>query len=239
MIASALSLGIANRKQRATEAMAPVDMIYKTALARQALANAGKAEAIAQPFVGGLTESQFKMLTPRAKEYLLAKHGARALGDNNFMSREEWEDTKPSEREKFLIGLSKNPALKAMEIELRNAGKTTINIGDKVETATKVKEATDKVSRQSSVRSPDFASKVTEKLMKNRQSWHSFEEAEKLSKEKGITYEQAQKKVQMLKVLREMDLQVRTAFSGQQVDIKADGWYVNGKLEVRNPYYGK
>jgi len=236
MIASALGVGIAGRRQKSIEAMAPVDMAYKAALARQALATARKTEAIGQPFVGGLTESQFKMLTPRAKEYLLAKHGARALGDNNFMSREEWEATKPSEREKFLTGLSKNPALKSLEIELRNAGKTTINIGNKVETATKVKEATDKVSRQSSVRSPDFASKITEKLMKNKQDWYSFNEADSLSKKKGIPYEQAQKKIQRLKVLKEMDLQIRTAFSGQQVEIKADGWYVNGKLEVRNPY---
>ena len=75
--------------------------------------------------------------------------------------------------------------------------------------------------------------------MKDRHKWHSSEETNKIASERGITFEEAQQILQKTNILKEMDSRIRTAFKGQQIERKVDGWYVNGKLEVRNPYYGR
>ena len=97
-------------------------------------------------------------------------------------------------------------------------------------------EITADVKHKSVVRSPEFPQTVIEDLMKNKSGWYSVEETEKVSTERNITFEQAQQMVQRRNILNEMGRRIRAAFKGQEVEAKADGWYVNGKLQVRNPY---
>jgi hypothetical protein len=42
--------------------------------------------------------------------------------------------------------------------------------------------------------------------------------------------------VQRRRVLTEMNNRVKQAFVGKTIEVKSDGWYVEGKLVVRNPY---
>jgi len=125
-----------------------VDMAYRRALTEQALANVEKArkpEALDQPFVGGLTLRQFNALTPDAKEYVLAKHGARILGDTDFMPKREWDETSPTEKKKFLTELAEDPRLLDLQKELLEAGRNVISIGEKAETAAAVRGAVENV----------------------------------------------------------------------------------------------
>ena len=74
-----------------------------------------------QPFIGGYTLRQFNAFTPDYKEYVLAKEGAKTLGDDAFMTKREWEEIEPTEREKFLKGLEDRPELLETERKLAEA----------------------------------------------------------------------------------------------------------------------
>ncbi len=90
------------------------DRAYKQALTSQV-------GTLDKPFIGDVTFRQFQSLPDDAKEYMLAKKGASILGDSKFMTSREWKSTQPDDRIKFLQGLSDNPKLKDIEMELRSA----------------------------------------------------------------------------------------------------------------------
>lgn len=221
-----------------------VDMIYKNALTEQAIATAEAASTKNAPVftIPGtdvqLTRDQY------IDWYKAANKDERTAAIKNYEyakqkgytgSFEQFQDTaRTSQQKNFQQARDEGyeGTFNQWMLDLAKAGATTI--GDIVGR----KEGTEDVERKSIVRSPEFAQSVTEDLMKNKTSWYSVEEADKAAAEQNITFEQAQQMVQKVNVLKEMDSRVRSAFSGQEVERRKDGWYVNDKLEVRNPYYG-
>ena len=114
------------------------DTMYKQSLMAESAARAkklGEPNRLDEPFVGGLTLRQYTALTPKSKEYELAKEGARLLGDKEFMSQREWEMLDPTEREKFVRSAMKDPALMEAAKDLAKSGATRISLGEKVQTA--------------------------------------------------------------------------------------------------------
>ena len=99
------------------------------------------------------------------------------------------------------------------------------------------KGALDTVGRQSEVKAPDFHQKVQEDLMKDTRAWRSSAEAETRAKAEGVPFEEARGQIQKAKVINEMGKRIRAAYAGQSVEARSDGWYVDNKLVVRNPYY--
>lgn len=77
-----------------------------------------KREPLDEPFIGGLSLRQFKALTPRAKDYTMAKEISRKLGDPEFMTQDEWDALKPTDREKFLRAAMDDPKLMEAAKEL-------------------------------------------------------------------------------------------------------------------------
>ena len=77
-----------------------------------------------EPFISNYTLRQFNALTPDYKEYTLAKEGAKTLGDDAFMTKREWEETEPTERQRFLKGLKDKPEMLEMEKKLAEARTT-------------------------------------------------------------------------------------------------------------------
>ena len=96
---------------------------------------------------------------------------------------------------------------------------------------------------QTEVISGDFSSTIESKLSKLDTLWGEFTpEVKEFGAKYGLDNTKATTLFYQKKVLDEMDKEVRQAFardvSGEahRVERKADGWYVDGKLTVRNPY---
>ncbi len=110
------------------------DVMYKNQLTRESAARTkkygqptvAKPSALDQPFMGGYTLREFQSLTPRAKEYTLAKGVAGNLGDKKFMSPEEWADTKPTDKERFLRAAMEDPKLMGAAKELAEATRAPV-----------------------------------------------------------------------------------------------------------------
>jgi len=80
------------------------------------------------PGVGSVSTRQWTALPESDREYSLASFQARKMGDNNFMSKDEWLLTKPTDREKFVRAAMADPKLKSVAMELARAG--AFNLGD-------------------------------------------------------------------------------------------------------------
>lgn len=91
---------------------------------------------------------------------------------------------------------------------------------------------------ESELSGPDFAQSVREDLMKDRDKWGYPPSFDSLVK-KGYSDEQALDMGQKLMTVQEMDARIRSFYKGKKVERKQDGWYIDGKLKVRNPYAGK
>ena len=190
-----------------------VNNIYKSALTKQAL------HAANAPYTDTRT-SDIKNY-----EYAVKQGFDGTLKDWKTTDTADWKDYQKAKGE----GYEGNFYKWQKEMAALSGGLSLEEFGAR-------KEITEDVERKSTVRSPEFAQTVTEDLMKNKGGWYSVEEADKLATEKNISFEQAQLMIQRRNVLNEMGRRVRAAFKGKKVEARADGWYVNGKLEVRNPY---
>lgn len=84
---------------------------------------------ISVPGMGTVSLRQWNSIPDTEKLFILAKVQAEELGDKDF-TREEWEDTKPSDKVKFLETLLKRPELMKAEERLRRAGATVFNSGE-------------------------------------------------------------------------------------------------------------
>jgi hypothetical protein len=113
--------------------------------------------------------------------------------------------------------------------EVTRLGATTI-----VDARKKGEQAT-QLKGEAQVRSPDFSQSVTEDLMKNMQAW-SWPTGTDKRIAAGATAEDALVTTRKVMVITEMEARVKTAFTGQKVVRKKDGWYIDNKLVVRNPY---
>ena len=85
---------------------------------------------------------------------------------------------------------------------------------------------------------PDFVQDVRTDLMKDRSKW-GFPPAYEGLVGKGLDETKALDLSQKMMVIEEMDTRVRSFYKGKEVERRSDGWYVGGRLVVRNPYGGR
>jgi hypothetical protein len=101
------------------------------------------------------------------------------------------------------------------------------------------KTQTDQASREGDVQDPKFNEDVEKRLMAERDDWDYLPETSSYAKEnKGLKRDEIDKynaKWQRVYLIRAMDYQIRQAFVNKKVEMKKDGWYVDGKLTRRMP----
>ena len=190
----------------------------------------GRPFPILVPNVGEVSLEEWKALPKDEQDYAIYLHGSKAIGDKDPMTREEFESLEPTEHERLLRSLLKHPDLLGVEKALREAGATRIDLSTKLTE----KKALSEVDRQNEVMRPGFHQEVLEDLQKDTRAWRSTSEAEEFAKATGKTFEQARSIIQKAKHREAMDKQIRQAFPGAKWSRK--GWYVGGKLIVRDPY---
>ena len=116
--------------------------------------------------------------------------------------------------------------------QLAKAG--AINIGAEVEK----KKALGGVQSQLDVMSPDYARNIISKTV-GVKGWEYDNMSaidDIIKKHPGLSQDQATQALKMATVRSTMDREIKQAFSGQEVIYSKDGWYVDGKLVVRDPY---
>jgi hypothetical protein len=178
------------------------------------------------PVMGGVVSHRvWNSLPVSDKEYALATAQAKSIGDNKFMSKEEWLTTKPTERANFLREIIKNPALKDTALELAKAGAPTL--GGVVEKQT----ALDEVKRQAEVKDPALRQKVVKQLMTNRINWADPPGmADYIKKNPTVSREATVKAFQDQMIRKEIDDMVRQAYPGARWTA-GKGWTTaNGKF---------
>ena len=109
-----------------------------------------------------------------------------------------------------------------------------INLGDKVAE----KKALGGAQSQLDVMSPDYARTVSSKTV-DAKGWNYKNMAaidDIVKKYPNLSQEQATQALKMATVRKIMDGEIKQAFQDQKVQYTKDGWYVDGKLVVRDPY---
>jgi hypothetical protein len=178
------------------------------------------------PGIGRVTNRQFQALPDNEKNYSIY---ATALGPNvKPMSRKEFDKMEPTAQGKFLNELMSDPKKMAAEIKLRQSGATAINTFDQGIQRGKAAAITD-------VTAPDFVSNIIKDLSKS-DDWDYSSEIKRFATENKVSSSDAKKIIQKKSTIKEMDARIRQAFKENEVVRKVDGWYVDGKLIVRNPY---
>lgn len=116
--------------------------------------------------------------------------------------------------------------------QLAKAG--AINLGAEIEK----KKALGGVQSQLDVMSPDYARNIISKTV-GVKGWEYDNMSaidDIVKKHPGLSQDQATQALKMATVRSTMDREIKQAFSGQEVIYSKDGWYVDGKLVVRDPY---
>jgi len=116
--------------------------------------------------------------------------------------------------------------------QLAKAG--AINLGAEIEK----KKALGGVQSQLDVMSPDYARNIISKTV-GVKGWEYDNMSaidDIIKKHPGLSQDQATQALKMATVRSTMDREIKQAFSGQEVIYSKDGWYVDGKLVVRDPY---
>lgn len=78
------------------------------------------------PGLGQVTNRQWDSLPKEEQEYAIFYNQAKKLGDEDIMTREEYRNLDPTDREQFLRSAMKDPALMEAAVQLAKAGATTI-----------------------------------------------------------------------------------------------------------------
>lgn len=179
---------------------------------------------IVVPSVGPVSLRQWNALPKDQQEYAAYVHSAQQIKGTKIKTKEEFDTLKPSERENFLRSAMKDPNLMAAAERLAKAGAMSIS-------GTAEKERTvSQIKRESEILDPDFPQKVLTDLQKDQRVWRSTDEAEKRSKERGISFDQARNEVQIIKRRREMDKRIKQVFP--KAKFIQDGWYVDDEKIV-------
>ena len=181
----------------------------------------------------GTTLREWNALPKDEQDYQLFLFGEKqTLGTGPKLSRQEYADLKPTEKDKFFNRFMKDPKFKEATLEYAKANAVHIDLSTKVAE----KEALTQVDRQNIVQKPGFSQSIEEKLSKTlRMAWDFPEGTAALVKEHGITEAQAAKALQRSLVRKEMDAQIKQAYP-TATWVKGEGWKVGNKLIVRDPY---
>lgn len=233
-----LALGDKELNQRKVSDLA--DMLYKSALSKESIARANRMNTPEQeqpaplphPEAGQLTLDQWKSLPDEERAYAAYVHGAKLQGGDaakpERLTREYFEKMEPTEQVKTLEYMKDRPDLQDLYQKMHPAN----NPMDAFMTGV--------AKGQVAVMAPDFSEGVKQDLMKDSQfNYPPKSEVDAYKDNYKLTYTDAKKTLQKEKHLKEMDSRIRQAFVGKKVERSAEGWKVDGKLIVRNPYYGK
>lgn len=116
--------------------------------------------------------------------------------------------------------------------QLAKAG--AINLGAEIEK----KKALGGVQSQLDVMSPDYARNIISKTV-GVKGWEYDNMSaidDIVKKHPNLSQDQATQALKMATVRSTMDREIKQAFSDKEVQYAKDGWYVDGKLVVRDPY---
>ena len=121
------------------------------------------------PGLGPVSLEFWKSMPSDDREYALYYSMATKLGDSDIMSRNEYLNQAPTDREKFLRAYMKDPALKTAALELARESRTSISLGEKLQYAKTVED----IKNRADLNSTKLANDVNSK-------WSSSEEAKNL-----------------------------------------------------------
>ena len=187
----------------------------------------GPAAPIEVPGLGKLSLKQWSSLPTNDRSYYLYAASAKQRGEE-AMTKEDWvASTDVNTRIQYLEGLEGDEDLKSLAIELAQAGSVKIDIGGR-----EVEKGLGK--GQAEVMSPGFSQDVKVDLMKDKANWPS-DLLIKQYTDKGLSYTEAETRVQKRMVLETMDKQIRQAFKGKEITLGEEGWEIDGELKVRYP----
>ena len=180
------------------------------------------------PGLGPVPVDVWRALPDDQKEYAAYVHQARSVGDTDIMSFKEFiSEFEPHERIKFLEQLSERPELKALEEDLRSRSATKISISPY-----KRSFESRLGSTAGEILSPDRYATIRKRL--EQENWRPDRDKIKLLEDEGYSYRGAKERLKQLKVLDEWDAEIKGIHPN--AEFKGDGWYVDGKLIMRNPY---
>ena len=95
----------------------------------------------------------------------------------------------------------------------------------------------EEIKTESKLAGPDYVQTVREDLMKDRDKWGT-PPTYRSWKDKGYSEEMSLDLGRKVMTIEEMDSRIRSFYKGKTVERRRDGWYVDGKIKVRNPYAG-
>lgn len=187
------------------------------------------------PGMGELTLDTWQALDTKTRAYAYYAYNAKQSG-KEALDYNAWEkQMDPTGLERLFEQAEKDPAFKEFLFEYKRAGAARINVSP----YERAKE-TGQAEKELDVTAPDFAGKVVKSFTANQMdsySWNYPDGAEEYAKEKGLSSEQAVNAIQQLKVLKEMDKRIKQAYLGKGIVTKdSGGWYLDGKLIVKDPY---
>ena len=247
-ITSAMNLKMTSEEMKNKQISSYYDNIYKLALINQANAKATKTDPkdemfpIPVPGIGAVTLRQWSELPTDQKQYAAYVSQAVKLGDSDIMSKNEFENMKPTDREKFYRALLKDPKLMEVAKELKPT--TNIDIGQR--TTERIK-----AEQQAKISGPGYVDSVLTSMKKDGRAWRNPANTEAFFNQKlgeqGLTKDNLTKdqelalrkdarklaRVAMLYYRIKRDL--NAAYGEENVENRSDGIYANGKKIIGIP----
>jgi len=133
-ISQALQFKFGQEKLEEEKINSLIDRMYKSALMTKAL----RPEALDEPFpvnvpgVGKVTQRQWSSLPTDERAYALFVASSKKLGDEEPMTKKEYDLLDPTDKEKFLRAAMKDPDLMEAARGLAKAGATRISLGEQL-----------------------------------------------------------------------------------------------------------
>ena len=133
------------------------------------------------PGIGQVTLRQWAALPDPDRQYAIAVSQAAKLGDETFMSKDDWLATRPTEKENFIREAMRDPALMKAAERLAKAGAN--NFGDKIAE----KKAISELQGQDYFNNPNWTEDVDKQMQSfdKNQAWLIPEEQRPLAKAKA------------------------------------------------------
>lgn len=172
------------------------------------------------PELGEVTTRQWNALPKEEQMYSIYRANAK---EGKVLSREEYKNLDPTEKEKFLRSAMKDPKLMKAAKELAQAESTQINLSPFEET--KQREGAQAVANVLSWDYPD-------KVMKDYDPVSNMNRIKEYQK-KGMSFTDAQNKAAYVTKLKRMHEGIVQAYRSIGKEVTTDnktGWFVDGKL---------
>jgi hypothetical protein len=185
------------------------------------------------PGLGYVPLDVWKALPSDLQQYAAYRYQELAHGGTPDSYEKFITDFEPHERIQFLQQLSENPELMGIEKDLRASSAVNISLSPYEQSMQRTLG-----TAAGDILSPDYYSKI-EKRLDDTGFRVDPDQAEAYAKEKGISYKQSKDRLKKIAVLDQYDKEIRSLFKDKLVERKKEGWYVDGELIVRSPYYAR